>query len=96
MFKVYYTVKVLTINKKNVKIWLSVMKRMWIYLPGAILSTKLLYNKFVGKFAFFTSGSQGEIAWRMAFCAQRKLCFRFAPCALRFANSPGPPAKTFH
>jgi hypothetical protein len=78
MFKVYYTVKVLTINKKNVKIWLSVMKRMWIYLPGA------------------TSGSQGEIAWRMAFCAQRKLCFRFAPCALRFANSPGPPAKTFH
>jgi hypothetical protein len=28
MFKVYYTVKVLTINKKNVKIWLSVMKRM--------------------------------------------------------------------
>jgi len=28
MFKVYYTVKVLTINKQNVNIWLSDIKRM--------------------------------------------------------------------
>jgi hypothetical protein len=38
----------------------------------------------------FASVGQGEGAWRMAFCAQRKSCFRFAPCALRSANFPGP------
>jgi hypothetical protein len=51
-----------------------------------------------GQAACFASRCQGEGAWRMAFCAQRKLCFRFAPCALRFANSPGPvkhPQKLF-
>jgi hypothetical protein len=41
----------------------------------------------------FASGGQGEGAWCMAFCAQRESCFRFAPCALRFANSPPGPVK---
>jgi hypothetical protein len=43
MFKAYYTAKVLTSNKKNVKIWLRTRKRIEIKIPEEYMGKKYTF-----------------------------------------------------
>jgi hypothetical protein len=50
-------------------------------------------QQYLHESSHFTSGGQGEVAWRLALGVQRQLYYSL--CALRFALCAHPPAKAF-